>query len=205
MQSSTNRKEEHVQRLATSSLRMIDMVTEQLEHWTKECLLSLIVPSNASVCEIGFNGIDFGKWTRANPSHFVGISVQDESIKIAKERWLHKGQPFPAEFLSFDPSEDEEICRFLESKNVEKGGREQFDAVVCFQNFDSAFTNELRCRRLLRNVGDLLRPGGFFFGLAADSASLFNKFLKGAGSFRIKSKISPFFLSSSSISNECGH
>jgi len=138
------------------------------EQWVKTVLISDIVEPNSTVAELCCGkGLDIGKWARAKILKFCGIDSNLLVLEEAKERWLQKKEPFPAQFLQLD------LFTENSQKIIPKG--ELFDNVCCFNNLEYSFETKEKAQMFLENVASILKPGGYFFGILPDSSAIWYK------------------------------
>jgi len=98
------------------------------QDWVKAVLIKLIVQQKASVCQLWCgDGIDMGKWNRAEVASFFGIDENNDLLMKAKKRLQQKGCTFTEQFVHIDIRKD-----LIEKTNIPL-----CDHVVCFQGFIS--------------------------------------------------------------------
>ncbi|KAH9298228.1 hypothetical protein KI387_029910, partial [Taxus chinensis] len=121
------------------------------------------------------------------PSNRLEITIHDLSasaLNEAREQWEYHRRPYPAEFYELDPCAPN-LASNLPDKSIPT------DIVCCLRNLQDCFGSEDYARSLLQNVSSLLKPGGYFFGITADSSTIWSKYQKAvegamkAGSLRV--------------------
>jgi len=141
------------------------------QNWVKTVLISEIVEATFYVCEFCCGtGLEIGKWARAHISKYTGIDSNAAHLDEAKERWLQKNKPFPAEFKEFDPFKD-----------IIEPGQDEFDVITCFDGMQHSIDTEATMKLFLKNVSTNLRKGGVFLGMLPDSSELWYKSAQKAG------------------------
>lgn len=175
--------------------KWFDSTCEQLEHWIKSVLITCFVKEDAWVFEVNSgDGSEIGKWQRAKIQQLTAadkdennlIKLLDRSIRkrytalpftlkcdISTERidWSNiEAMPtfnIPENFLT-----DESLPKLLPNV-TDQPHMGRYDSVACFTGL--AFHHEETALTLIKNVSDLLKEGGFFFGIMPDSSVLFTK------------------------------
>lgn len=98
--------------------------------------------------------------------HFPRADVAGVSLEHAKDRYneavaRNRGQLFEAQFVVADAGKE------LLSDKYEPRGRE-FDLVSCMFALHYQFSDEARARKMIQNITERLRPGGYFIGVLPD-------------------------------------
>mmetsp|Transcript_8331 Transcript_8331/g.25042 ORF Transcript_8331/g.25042 Transcript_8331/m.25042 type:complete len:266 (+) Transcript_8331:260-1057(+) len=110
---------------------------------------------------------------KANVTAYRGCDVAHVSLQQSVSRYNDLRQKtFDAVFLSGDCF-SVKLTDYLENDPL--GEDLAFDIVSCQFAMHYAFEDESRVRRLLENVTDKLKPGGFFIGTTIDSNVLVRK------------------------------
>ncbi|KAL5709648.1 mRNA (guanine-N(7))-methyltransferase [Ranunculus cassubicifolius] len=144
----------------------------RLYQFAKTALIKIFVSPYAKVCDLYCGGgVDIDKWDEAQIGHYIGIDVPTSGIIEAREKWESERKPYTAYFGEFDPCL-ENLGSLLEDKGIPA------DVVCCLQHLQLCFQNEERARSFLHNVSDMLRPGGYFFGITPDSSTIWAKYQK---------------------------
>ncbi|XP_078435099.1 S-adenosyl-L-methionine-dependent methyltransferases superfamily protein isoform X2 [Wolffia australiana] len=144
----------------------------RLYDFAKTALIKIFVSPYASVCDLYCGGgSDADKWDEAQISHYIGVDASSSGISDARETWESHRKPYTAEFLDLDPSL-ENLETHLEDKGI------PVDIVCCLQHLQLCFESAERARNLLRNVSNMLKPGGYFFGITPDSSTIWTKYQK---------------------------
>jgi len=140
------------------------------QDWVKAVLIKLVVQEKASVCQLWCDGMDLGKWNRAQVDTFLGTEDNQELLSKARDRVIKKSCTFPNLFLLLDIRKD---C----SEKL-KTHEHKFDHVVCFQGLDPIFDSLDTIRTVFRNISFLLKEGGYFFGILMDSSAIWSSVQK---------------------------
>ncbi|VVD02363.1 mRNA cap guanine-N7 methyltransferase [Leptidea sinapis] len=106
-------------------------------------------------------GGDIAKWQKSFVDHVVFADIADVSIKQCQARYEalnpRQSKIFTAEFIAADCTK---IC--LREKYHDPSIR--FDLVSCQFGFHYSFESLTQARRMLMNISECLRPGGYFIG-----------------------------------------
>lgn len=161
----------------------------RLHNFVKYALLQQLVPPGATVCDLYCGrGVDTEKWARAQIGRYVGVDFAASTLEEAREQWNNHNRPYPADFCEVDPS----------TANLETELRHMglpADFVTCMGHLQDCFFEEEMVRSLLHNVASILKPGGYFFGITADSSTIWSKYQKvvegahKAGSLRVLPRV----------------
>ncbi|KAL3686881.1 hypothetical protein R1sor_013190 [Riccia sorocarpa] len=140
--------------------------------FVKTVLIRQLVEPGAVVCDLfcGRN-LDADKWAEAKIARYIGVDLSASALEGAREEWEQKEKPFPADFCELDP------CMLNLRNQIQEYGMPA-DVVCCFAHLPDCFTSEEMVRSLLRNISSVLRPGGYFFGSAPDSSTIWYKYQK---------------------------
>jgi len=142
------------------------------QDWVKAVLIKLILKEKSSVCQLNCgDGIDLGKWDRAQVSSFLGVDDNAELLNKAKSRGLQKGCSFvSSQFLTVDIKKEP-----LEDFFLPRGG---YDHVACFQGLDQIMSSVDSIQMVLHSVSYILKDGGYFFGIMMDSSAIWSSVQK---------------------------
>ncbi|CAM6123395.1 unnamed protein product [Calypogeia fissa] len=153
--------------------------------FVKTALMRQLVPPNSLVCDLFCGrGLDTERWAEAGIGRYIGVDLSASALEEAQEQWQQHEKPFPAEFCELDP------CMMDLEAHLQDHGLPA-DIVSCLAHLQDSFTSEEMVKRLLKNVEAVLKPGGFFFGTAPDSSTIWYKYQKAvqdamkAGSLRV--------------------
>lgn len=146
----------------------------QFNNWLKSVLIDLHTrPGNAALDLCCGKGGDLHKWLTVGCTTYVGCDIARVSVGVAADRWnesLKKNNSSP----TFRP-----ILRTGDCFEVRIADHipphVEFDIVSCQFSMHYAFDSERRVRRLLENVTDRLKPGGFFVGTTIDANVVIRK------------------------------
>ncbi|KAH7673919.1 mRNA (guanine-N(7)-)-methyltransferase protein [Dioscorea alata] len=148
---------------------------QRLHEFAKTALIKIFASPYAKVCDLYCgSGSDTYKWYDAQIGHYIGIASTDSSsssISETREMWESQPKPYTAEFCELNPCVDN-LEMFLQDKGI------PVDIVCCLQHLQLCFETEDKARTLLHNVSTLLKPGGYFFGITADSSTIWTKYQK---------------------------
>jgi len=143
--------------------------SKAFEEWVKTLLMQDIVDSGISVLELYCGkGMDIGKWHRSQISSYVGLETNKNHLDASKQRWNEKGKPFEAEFMNLDPLNSNFVDQLPTTKR-------QFNVICCFQGLGNSFETQEKVTNLLKNISNLLKPKGIFFGIVLDSSAVWYK------------------------------
>eukprot|EP01100_Stratorugosa_tubuloviscum_P000954 TRINITY_DN1211_c0_g2_i1.p1 TRINITY_DN1211_c0_g2~~TRINITY_DN1211_c0_g2_i1.p1 ORF type:complete len:294 (+),score=124.51 TRINITY_DN1211_c0_g2_i1:62-883(+) len=144
---------------------------QQFEHWVKTVLISQLVNKETKICELACGtGIDIGKWIRASISTYIAIDNDENLLTEAKDRWEKKQTNNNAHFLKISLFDN----NFIELNDFEK----DCDSIAAFNGLAESFENEIKVKAFLENAARRLKKNGFFFGIVADSSSIWCKIQK---------------------------
>jgi hypothetical protein len=173
-----------------------------LLNWAKELLVSQLVSPADTLAEIycDSGAPDLGKYLRAGVGHYVPIDTSGESLSRTREAVRQRGDPFRTTAVQADPAGPEFRDAFTRA-----AGTPTVSHVVCFTGLHQPgrMTSEHHASQLLRNVHASLQPGGFFFGLVSDSATIWSR-TQGSDLDRKKGDLYTVSCSPTHAAEECG-
>lgn len=144
----------------------------RLHEFVKMSLMKILVDPYSTVCDLYCGcGADTEKWAQAQIGQYIGIDLSASALSEAREQWEYHRKPYPANFYELDP------C----AANLESYLPEKYiptDIVCCLRHLQDCFASEEQAKSLLQNVASLLKPGGYFFGITADSSTIWSKYQK---------------------------
>ncbi|KAH7431078.1 hypothetical protein KP509_08G028900 [Ceratopteris richardii] len=144
----------------------------RLHNFVKYALLQQLVPPGSTVCDLYCGqGTDVGKWAQAQIGRYIGVDFSASTLEEAWEQWDNHNRPYSADFCEADP-----CVVNLETELRYMGLPADF--VTCMGHLQDCFLTEDMVRTLLQNVSSVLRPGGYFFGITADSSTIWSKYQK---------------------------
>ena len=135
-----------------------------------------MVITSSSACG---KGGDLLKWQRCGVGHVVGVDIAATSIEQCKERFQDmrcksRGKLFSGEFFAADCTKDR-IRDLYKNPNV------QFDLVSCQFAFHYCFESLPQAERMLLNISENLKKGGFFVGTTPCSNDIMARLQKNGG------------------------
>ncbi|KAK7282594.1 hypothetical protein RIF29_11503 [Crotalaria pallida] len=149
------------------------------DDFAKMALIKIFSHPYATVCDLYCAGGE--KWLDAKISHYIGIDASSSAFHQTRQAFEESHRKsFTADFIDLDPG-TENIEKHLEGK------LNKVDFVCCFQHLQLSFETEEKARRLLHNVSSLLKPGGYFLGITADSSTIWAKYQKNVEAYHNKS------------------
>ncbi|AOM63421.1 putative mRNA cap guanine-N7 methyltransferase [Heterosigma akashiwo virus 01] len=116
------------------------------------------------------HGNDLHKWYFSNYRHVVGIDIYEPSIREAKQRFKNLSvktfrNPFSANFIQGDLKNEQFVDTFIENHyDMNK----KFDAISMNNAIHYFFDKEKNLETLMSLIGNVIKPGGYFFGLDLD-------------------------------------
>ena len=114
-------------------------------------------------------GGDIGKWEKRGYKRYVGFDISPDSIQEAKKRWNEmKNRIEDSTFL---------VADFCDNNLQNILGKEKFDCVSCQFAAHYAFYSTKSVFIFLKNVTNLLKPGGTFLSIYTNGYSIMNKVL----------------------------
>ncbi|BBN04562.1 mRNA (guanine-N7-)-methyltransferase [Marchantia polymorpha subsp. ruderalis] len=140
--------------------------------FVKRVLMRQLLSPGAVVCDLFCGrGLDTERWAEAEIGRYIGVDLSASALEEAREQWERHDKPFAADFVELDP------CIVELEDHLEAYGL-PVDVVCCLAHLQDSFTSEDMVRHLLKNVATVLKPGGFFFGTAPDSSTIWYKYQK---------------------------
>lgn len=141
----------------------------QFNNWLKSVLIYLHTRPGYSVLDLCCGkGGDLHKWAQAGATSYVACDTSLVSVQELANRYNSMRRPPFRPSLLVGDCFDVRLTNYLSTKD-------SFDIVSCQFAMHYAFEDEARVRRLLENVADRLKPGGFFIGTTVDSNVLVRK------------------------------
>jgi mRNA (guanine-N7-)-methyltransferase len=138
-------------------------------NWVKSVLINLHTRPGARVLDLCCGkGGDLNKWSKAQISEYVACDTAPVSVHQAAERYNSMDSVTFRPQLLVGDCFDVRLSDYLPDESI-------FDVVSCQFAMHYAFENEARVRRMLLNVTERLRPGGFFIGTTPDANVLVRK------------------------------
>lgn len=117
-------------------------------------------------------GGDLSKWQKARVEHVVFADIAEVSVEQCKDRYedLRKrcGRLFSAEFIAAD-------CTKETLRDKYKDPSINFDLVSCQFGLHYSFESLIQARRMLTNISECLKPGGYFFGTIPDAYEIVSR------------------------------
>jgi len=94
-------------------------------------------------------------------------------LEAARGRWVQKNSlsPFEARFEQFKLEEESSVAA-MRSQGIKMG---TYNLVTCFGGLEQVMSSEQIIKRILQHAADLLKIGGYFFGICADSSHIWSK------------------------------
>lgn len=138
-------------------------------NWVKSVLINLHTRPSARVLDLCCGkGGDLNKWAKVQISEYVACDTAPVSVQQAAERYNSMDNVTFRPQLLVGDCFDVRLADYFSDDTV-------FDVVSCQFAVHYAFENESRVRRMLLNVTERLRPGGFFIGTTTDANVLVKK------------------------------
>lgn len=138
-------------------------------NWVKSVLINLHTRPGARVLDLCCGkGGDLNKWAKVQISEYVACDTAPVSVQQAAERYNSMDNVTFRPQLLVGDCFDARLADYFSDETV-------FDVVSCQFAVHYAFENESRVRRMLLNVTERLRPGGFFIGTTTDANVLVRK------------------------------
>ena len=139
-----------------------------LNNWVKSMLINAYVREKDRVLDFACGkGGDLTKYRKARVGTYTGVDIALESVRRdAVGRYNGGNYPFPAKFIAGDAF-TADLTQHLPVKS--------YDVVSSQFAIHYSWSTETRARRALRNVSQMLRPGGHFIGTTVDSNVLVRK------------------------------
>lgn len=134
-----------------------------------------------SVLDIGAGkGGDLLKWKKGKINHLVCADIAETSLEHCKQRYqdllgsskrFGDPEPFSVEFISAD-------CTKVRLKDRYKDPNIMFDLVSCQFTFHYCFESENQAERMIQNISECLKPGGYFIGTTPDAYDIVRRIQK---------------------------
>lgn len=140
---------------------------KRFNNWVKSVLIHRYAATDAVVLDLCCGkGGDLAKFVKANIRYYVGADHASVSVKDALERYneLHP-IPFLATFICAD-------CHAVKLSRALEPEFPRFDLVSCQFALHYSFESEARARMFSINIGERLKPGGYFVSTFPDSSIL---------------------------------
>lgn len=149
----------------------------------KSQLFQQVAPGGGKILEFGSGKAgDIHKWRASKYAEVVGIELFMNNIKQANERYKNmKGNKPKMTFIlgsygeliypDFDAALSENGKKIM--ANV-MSSKYSFDTVSCQFSIHYLFKDEISVRKVLQNVTDSLKIGGYFIGTTFDGERVFN-------------------------------
>lgn len=106
-------------------------------------------------------GGDLSKWQKARVEHVVFADIAEVSVQQCENRYedlrARCGRLFSAEFIAADCSKEKLRDKYRDPSI-------SFDLVSCQFGLHYSFESLTQAKRMLTNISECLKPGGFFFG-----------------------------------------
>lgn len=122
-------------------------------------------------------GGDLSKWQKSRVEHVVFADIADISVKQCQNRYddLRKrcGHLFSAEFIAAD-------CTKETLREKYKDPSINFDMVSCQFGLHYSFESLRQARKMLTNISENLKPGGYFFGTIPNAYEIISRSKKSA-------------------------
>jgi len=129
-------------------------------------------------------GGDLLKWKIGGIDYLVCADIAETSVQQCEQRYKdmkhrshserRRHDAFEAEFITADCTKD-----VLKTKYKKKDI--QFDLVSCQFSFHYCFESYAQVDRMLQNISECLRPGGFFIGTTPDANRIVNRIRQADG------------------------
>ncbi|KFM66263.1 mRNA cap guanine-N7 methyltransferase, partial [Stegodyphus mimosarum] len=123
-------------------------------------------------------GGDLLKWKKGGIDYLVCADIAETSVEQCQQRYIEmkerhkrqreKGHCFDAEFIATD-------CTRVRLKDLYKKPDIQFDIVSCQFAFHYCFESLTQARKMLQNVSECLKPGGYFIGTLPDAYDIMRR------------------------------
>lgn len=140
---------------------------KRFNNWIKSVLIHRFSSSNGIILDLCCGkGGDLNKFVKAHVHRYVGADHAIVSLQHAVERYNELVPlPFEATFIAAD-------CHSVPLVNALPEGFPKFDLVSCQFALHYSFETEARARMFTRNIGEHMRPGGFFVATFPNSTIL---------------------------------
>ncbi|CAD5210985.1 unnamed protein product [Bursaphelenchus xylophilus] len=152
-------------------------------NWMKSMLIARFIkrlnkkgierPSVLDLC-CGKGG-DLSKWKVSNIKEIVMTDVAAVSVEHAKDRYKEtidrmrneRRDPFNAQFVVADAGKECLADKYEPKERL-------FDLASCMFALHYQFADEKRARKMIENITERLRPGGYFIGILTDPDQIIN-------------------------------
>ncbi|KAI5648498.1 hypothetical protein M9H77_34503 [Catharanthus roseus] len=147
----------------------------------RTALIKIFVPPYATVCDLYCGKVpDEEKWVEAQIGHYIGVDVAASGVSEVREAWESQRKSYTSQFFELDPCAEDINLHLQDKEN-------QADIVCCMHHLQLCFEKEEKAKTLLHNVSSLLKPGGYFFGITADSSTIWAKYQKNVEAYHNRS------------------
>jgi len=119
-------------------------------------------------------GGDLFKWNRERVNHVICADIAEKSIAECKDRYANMNSTrkwFTTEFIVAD-------CTAVSIKHQFKDPNQALDLVSSQFAFHYSFESQSRIEKMLENVTDNLKPGGYFIGTTTDADEIMRRLRK---------------------------
>ena len=107
-------------------------------------------------------GGDMHKWHKANIQKVVGIDISREYIEEAIRRYKQCKYLWVRDYKFYYTSPEQMFSPFLNKRGIECNAT--FDIVSCMFAFHYFFQDEYSLHWIMKQIADVLVPGGYFIG-----------------------------------------
>lgn len=117
-------------------------------------------------------GGDLSKWQKARVEHVVFADIADVSVQQCEKRYedlrSRCGRLFSAEFIAADCSKEPLRDKYRDPSI-------KFDIASCQFGLHYSFESLPQAKRMLTNISECLKPGGYFFGTIPDAYEIVSR------------------------------
>lgn len=119
-------------------------------------------------------GGDLSKWQKARVEHVVFADIAEVSVQQCQTRYddlrarSRGGRLYSAEFIAADCSKDTLRDKYRDPSI-------SFDIVSCQFGLHYSFESLPQAKRMLTNISECLKPGGYFFGTIPDAYEIVSR------------------------------
>lgn len=119
-------------------------------------------------------GGDLSKWQKARVEHVVFADIAEVSVQQCQTRYddlrsrSRGGRLFTAEFIAADCTKDTLRDKYRDPSI-------SFDIVSCQFGLHYSFESLPQAKRMLTNISECLKPGGYFFGTIPDAYEIVSR------------------------------
>lgn len=176
-----------------------DTITFQVRNannFVKSIMFSKYIPRGRKILDLGCNrGQDIYKLKYSKPEYVLFVDISEKCLFEAEKRWKRDKFPFPATFVQANfcdpqffhslnliihrenPSRRKGEPRFPVIANVISTGKgaELVDVVSCQFAAHYAFFSRESAQQFIKNVANILIPGGIFIGTAPQGEKIVEK------------------------------